>query len=152
MRKLSPLGILLGGIADVIATNIFEIPVVLVAAAQTHVGHLPKAEMARAIVTTMQSSPGLRTTGWLLGGLASVLAGYLAARIAKRGEVVNGALSSYLCIGLGVYSVMFTTSMLPLWQHVASVIGSPVLGAIGGYLRWRQAARPAKPALATATI
>jgi hypothetical protein len=70
--------------------------------------------------------------------MCSVLGGYVAARIAKRGELLNGALSAYLCIGVGVYGMIAGHSAIPLWQHLVAFVGSPILGALGGYLWMRQ--------------
>jgi len=36
----------------------------------------------------------------------SVLGGYVSARIAKHDELLNGALSSILCVGGGTYAVI----------------------------------------------
>lgn len=41
----------------------------------------------------------------LLGALCSVLGGYVAARLAARSELVNGALSAFLCIAFGLYAL-----------------------------------------------
>jgi hypothetical protein len=66
------------------------------------------------------------------------LGGYVAARLARRGEVVNGALSAYLCVGLGIVSWVTGSASLPAWQHVVAFVVSPALGAVGGYLRLKQ--------------
>jgi hypothetical protein len=138
MRVLSLKGILLGGIADIVATNIAAFPLIIVAATRVNTAGLPKAEQSKALVTAMQASFGLQVSGWILGGLCSVLGGYIAARLAKRGEVVNGALSAYLCVGLGIYSWVSGSAPVPAWQHLVAFVGSPALGALGGYLRLRQ--------------
>lgn len=150
MRTLSAKGIILGGITDIVATNVASFPLIVVAAARTNVVGLSKAEQTKALITAMQTSPALQVTGWLVGALCSVLGGYVAARLAKRGEVVNGACSSYLCIGLGVYGIFAASSpTVPLWQHLVAFVASPALGALGGYLRLQQG-RPRDPSFATA--
>jgi hypothetical protein len=53
-------------------------------------------------------------------------------RIAKHDEVPNGALSSILCVGFGVYAVANGTGHL--WLHLLYLHLSPALGALGGYL------------------
>jgi len=53
-------------------------------------------------------------------------------------EVLNGALSSILCVGSRVYTVINLNSAGPLWLHLAFLPLSPALGALGGYLRSRQ--------------
>ena len=81
-----------------------------------------------------------------------VLGGYLAARVAKRGEVLNGALSAYFCVGLGIYGMAVGQAAVPVWQHLVSFVASPALGALGGYLRLRQTSRPEDPPLASPVL
>jgi hypothetical protein len=86
------------------------------------------------------------------GAMASVLGGYVAARIAKRGHMWNGALSSYLCIGSSIYALgTGAGGTIPLWQHIAFLPLSPALGALGGYIvAKRGASHEMKPAEAMA--
>jgi hypothetical protein len=86
----------------------------------------------------LKGSTLLVVSSSILGGLCSVLGGYVSARIAKHDEVLNGALSSILCVGSGVYTVINLSSAGPLWLHLAFLPLSPALGALGGYLRSRQ--------------
>jgi hypothetical protein len=141
MRAFSWKGVVLGGITDIVATNIAAFPLAIVAAVGTDLTSLPKAERGKALVAVMHASLGFQMTGLVLGAMCSVLGGYVAARIAKRGELLNGALSAYLCIGIGVYSVIVGHSATPLWQQLVAFVGSPILGAYGGYLWVRQANR-----------
>ncbi|MCG2641381.1 hypothetical protein ACFPFP_18750 [Bradyrhizobium sp. GCM10023182] len=73
-----------------------------------------------------------------LGGLCSVLGGYVSARIARHDEVLNGALASILCVGLGIYAAARGTGHL--WLDILYLPLGPALAALGGYLRSRQAA------------
>jgi len=63
---------------------------------------------------------------------------YVSARIAKHDEVLNGGLSSILCVASGVYAVINVSPAAPLWLHLVYLPLSPALGALGGYLRSRQ--------------
>lgn len=138
MRTVSLKGVLLGGVADIVATNIAAFPIMVVAAARANVAALPKAEQTKAILAVMQASQWLQLSGWVFGGLCSILGGYVAARLARRGEVLNGALSAYLCLASGIYAWISGSPPIPAWQHVAAFLVSPALGAVGGYLRLRQ--------------
>ena len=140
MRAFSWMGVLLGGIVDIVATNVVAFPLAIVAAVGANLSGVPASERGKALVAVMQASPGIRISGLVLGALCSVLGGYVAARLAKRGELLNGALSAYLCVGLGIYSMLPGHSTLPAWQHLASFVASPLLGAYGGYL-WARAAK-----------
>ena len=59
---------------------------------------------ATAIMSLVHADTTLHSIQLALGLACSILGGYVAARIAKNGEVLNGALSSFLCILLGIYS------------------------------------------------
>ena len=61
--------------------------------ADTAVGSMTKIFMASTLLFI--SSP-------ILGGLCSVLGGYVAARIAKHDELLKGELSSILCVASGL--------------------------------------------------
>jgi hypothetical protein len=76
-----------------------------------------------------------------LGGLCSVLGGYVSARIAKHDEILNGALSSILCIGFGVYALLGGGAAGHSALHLIFLPLSPALGALGGYLSSRRNAR-----------
>ena len=141
MRAISWNGVILGGITDIVATNIVETPLAIIAVRGSNFSSLPASERGQALVALMQGSPGIQMSGWVLGAMCSVLGGYVAARLAKRDELMNGALSASFCVGLGVYSLVGGHSPFPLWQHLIAVLGTPFLGAYGGYLCARRANR-----------
>lgn len=67
--------------------------------------------------------------------------GYVSARIAQHDELLNGALSPIPCVAGGTYAVISGRAADDLWMHLVFLPLSPALGALGGYLRSRQAAR-----------
>jgi hypothetical protein len=67
-----------------------------------------------------------------------VFAGYLAALIAKQKELASGALSAWLWITVGMLSLFSRKLFLGIWLDLLSLLLSPVLGLIGGYLRRAQ--------------
>jgi hypothetical protein len=137
VSPLSLKGIVLGGITDIVATNIVAFPIVIVAALQADAVNLPKEEQTRAVIDTLQGTPSLFVTQLVLGALCSVLGGYVAARIAKRSPLLNGALSAFLCVGFGLYSLVARADALGPWSHPGFLLLSPALGAMGGWL-WQR--------------
>src|SRR2546425_2594959 len=105
MKQISFKGIVVGAIADIVGTNILAIPVVMIAALKVDLLHVAKEQQTRVLLNTIRATPSLHIAQLLVGSFCSVLGGYLAARIAKRTEVLNGALSAFLCVGLGIYAV-----------------------------------------------
>jgi hypothetical protein len=76
----------------------------------------------------------------ILGMGCSVLAGYLAARMAKEKELLYGASSAILCTGLGVFAIVKSHQYDAKTLLMEPV--SIVLGTLGGYLRLRTMKRP----------
>jgi hypothetical protein len=142
MRRISFRGALVGGFIDVIGSGILGIPLFAIASA-SYVSSHPGASLSQ-INLAVQSNPLTIANEWLVGGACSVLGGYVAARFANRDEILNGALSAWLCVLTGI--LYWNADNAGIAQHMLAMIASPLLGAVGGYLllRWR-----AKGAVAT---
>lgn len=140
--KLSIKGVLLGAVADIVTTNILAIPIVMVVDVRLVHSAPGTAPSVAAFTQAMKGSPGLYLTALVLGSVASVFGGWVAARVARRSEVLNGAVSAVACMGFGVYAMIRYPQSAPLWQHIAFLVLSPVLGAVGGVIERRQPRRP----------
>jgi hypothetical protein len=141
MRRISITGVLTGGVVDIVATNVAAIPIVGYVIATSGIGNLPKVQQTAAVMAAIKASVGLYLTLGVLGSLCSVLGGYVAAVLARRAEVLNGALSAYLCVGLGIWTLLVGQGQLPTWLYILLLPLSPALGALGGYLRAVQVRR-----------
>ncbi len=139
MKRISLKGVAIGNIADIVSTNVILLPVIVYIVASSTSGSLPDhgAGFSAAI---LRESTAVLISSSVLGGICSVLGGYVSARIAKHDEVLNGGLSSILCVGSGVYSLISGIAAGHLWLHLAFLPLSPALGALGGFLRSRQIA------------
>ena len=126
---------IIGSVTDILATNLVTIPVVVYLTISHNLAAIPKDQVSSALMQILRNDPVLFSTQLLLGSLCSVLGGYVSARIAKRNEVLNGALASFLCVGSGLYALLFSAASAPLWQHLLSFVTSPALASFGGYLR-----------------
>ncbi len=135
MRRVSVKAVLIGAVVDIVATNMLSIPLMFYVVASRHLAALPKEQVSKAFLEAMQSDPSLMVMQFLVGGGCSVLGGYIAARIAKRHELLNAALSSFLCVGIGLYALMFTSLTTPIWKVLLDFVLGPGLAAFGGYLR-----------------
>ena len=87
-----------------------------------------------AIEQAMLNDSRLFLYSFVSGSFWSIFGGYLAARIAKRSELLNGALASCLCVGTGLYSLGAGHSAFPLWLQLLPLVTSPALALFGGYL------------------
>ena len=139
MGRISWWSVLLGGIIDVGGTGLAGIPVVFyVMATRPDIVALPQTEQTAAITAFIKGHVILYVVLAAIGTAFSVLGGYLAAYFAKRSEVLNAALSSYFCLALGVSSLISRTEQMPTWLFVLLLPLSPLVAALGGYLRLRQ--------------
>jgi len=133
MKRISLKGVVIGNIVDIVSTNIAVLPIMM----YILISSGPSGDTAGSTIQALMASSTFRVSSIILGALCSVLAGYVSARIAKHDEVLNGALSSILCVAGGVYAVFSRSAAL----HLALLPLSPVLGALGGYLSSRRNGR-----------
>jgi hypothetical protein len=115
----------MGNIADIVATHVVMLPLMIYFAVSSG---LPPAKI-------LKESTVLYVSYVILGGVCSVLGGYVSARIARHDELLNGALSSMLCVSGGMYAVISGSAADDLWMHLVFLPLSPALGALGGFLR-----------------
>jgi hypothetical protein len=141
LKDLSLQGVFIGAVADLVLTNLLVLPLVVITdtriARETPGGKLAPAMFAHALATNKE----LYLVMMLLGALASIAAGWIAARVARRAEMLNGAASAIACASLGVYALFRYPEAAPLWEHVVFFILAPALGALGGLIYRRRPAR-----------
>jgi len=140
MNRISLKGVMIGNIVDIIATNVVVLPVMIYILFSS----APPGLTPDAVGRFLMASTALRVASIGLGALCSVLGGYISARIAKRDDLLNGALSSILCVGFGVYALLSGSAGDQFGLHLAFLPLSPALGALGGYLNSRRHARQPK--------
>lgn len=141
MNARPVVGVVVGGVTDIVATNLFVLPLVVYVAATRDLSGIPPEQAGNRMLAMISETPSLQAAGWFLGLSATVLGGYVSARIARRAEVKFGAMSAWLCMSLGVYGLVAHVGTAPLWQHALAFVLSPTFGALGGHLRARQIRR-----------
>jgi hypothetical protein len=130
MNKVSIRGVVVGGITDIVATVILTLPLVVNVIAE--LTDTPK-ELQAAVTTTIEADPLLYVLESVIGLACSVLGGYVAARVAKHDELLNGLLASSLPVALGVYSLANDSG--PMFLPVLLLMASPLCSGFGGHLR-----------------
>jgi hypothetical protein len=138
MRKVSLIGVIVGGIVDIVATNILALPLVIPLLPKLRAQGTAPDQMSAALVATIHSNFSLLCLQLLIGLAGSAIGGYVAAWIAKRGHLLNGALSAWLCLLTGIYG-LFTIKAEGSMQmlQIVDFIIAPLAGMLGGYLRFR---------------
>lgn len=135
MAKLSVKGALIGGVLDVVASGILGVPLVMYVIASRNLVGLPPEQLKRSLSATIHASPSLYATQLAIGIVCTILGGYVAGRLAKHDQILNGVASSGVCMLVGIYSIASGKSSESLLvQLVLLLIVTPLCGAAGGYL------------------
>ncbi len=138
MRRVSWMAVVVGGIVDVGGTTIAGLPVVFYVMATGNILALPQTEQAAAVTAFIQGHTALYVALAAVGTFCSLVGGYVSALMARRSEVLHAALSSYLCLGLGIWTLASGQEQMPTWLFVLLLPLSPIVAGLGGYLRLRQ--------------
>lgn len=134
MQRISAKGVLIGGLAAVVSSILFDIPVSLYVLSKVDFRHLPPQQIKSAVAAASQAHPGIHTLEMLLGLLGAVLGGYVAALLAKHDGPLNGVLSSWLIVGLGIAGLAMGLSSDSVTTEILLLVASPLCALLGGYL------------------
>ncbi|HLG85195.1 MAG TPA: hypothetical protein VKY22_29715 [Bradyrhizobium sp.] len=138
MKRISLKGVAVGNIVDIVSSSIvgFLVAIYVLMSSAASVKDMDAANQF------VLASGVFWFWSTILGSLGSVLGGYIAARIARQDDVLNGALSSILCVGVTVYALVSGGAAGHEALYLVSLPLSPALTAFGGYLSARQRGRP----------
>jgi hypothetical protein len=135
VRRVSLMAVVIGGIVDIGGTSLAGLPVVAYVMATGGILALPQAEQTAAVMAFIKGHTGLYVLLAIFGTLCSVLGGYVSALLARRSELLNAALSSYLCLALGIWTLASGQEQMPTWLFLSLLPLSPLFAGLGGYLR-----------------
>lgn len=137
MGKISIKGVLIGGVVDMVASVALGLPFAIYALLKVDLSHTPNTQVSAAVTAVIHGNVPLYTAQLLVGLACSVLGGYVAAWLAKHDELLNGALSSVLCVALSIYTISTGKDSNPHWLQVLLLVASPLLALLGGDLMRR---------------
>jgi hypothetical protein len=146
MGKVSVKGVLIGGGVDVVASVVLDFPFAFYIMSKLDLSRVPKDQIGAGITTALHGNLPLYVGQLLVGLACSVLGGYIAARLAKHDELLNGFLSSWLCVALGVYTMALGKHSNALWVQIFLLVASPACALLGGALMRRQRQHRVQPA------
>ena len=141
MSRISVKGVLVGGIVDIVSSVVLALPFALYTVLKLDLSNIPKDRVESTVTAAIHGNVPLYIAQLLVGLACSVLGGYVAAWLAKHDELLNGGLSAFLCVGLGVYTMASGKDSNPLWIQILMLVASPTLAILGGYLMRRQRQR-----------
>lgn len=146
MSKVSIKGVVVGGIVDIFTSFVLGIPLVIYAVSRVDLSHTPKDQIKSVVAASLHGNVSLYTIQLIVGLACSALGGYVAAWLAKHHEVLNGGLSSFLCVAIGIYSISAGKDSHSLFVQVLLIVASPMFASIGGYVMWMQRQHRLQPA------
>ncbi len=91
MKRVSLKGVAIGNVVDIVSTNIVILPLIVYILASSKSAVAPN-DVANSITTILKESTVFNISSGILGGLCSILGGYVSSRLAKHDELLNGAL------------------------------------------------------------
>ncbi len=144
--KLSSKGIVIGGLVDVVLSVVLGVALAVYVVLSRGL-EVRDERVHHAIAVAIQSSTGLYGAKLAIGIACSVLGGYVAARLARRDELVNGILASWLCVGIGAYCLFAATVSESQFAQVVCIAITPLWYLLGAFLAYSlRAALDADPA------
>jgi hypothetical protein len=135
MRAISALAIVVGGVCDVVLSSILGVPLVIYTVSSRSLGHLPREQLQAAVVAAIHGAPALHAAQLAIGVGCSMLGGFIAASIAKQQRLLNGVLAAWLCMAVGVYSLLTGHVGESVPTHVMLFAVTPVWYLAGAWLR-----------------
>jgi hypothetical protein len=140
-KKVSFLGFIIGGIVDIVGSNVWGIVATLYVVFAYKLFTLAPGEITKNVMVIFKTDPLVFSANLIVGGFFSIFGGYIGALIAKHDELLNGALSAYFCVGLGLYGIFTGSYSGPVVLAFLSLLIDPLLAMFGGYLRLKQRSR-----------
>jgi hypothetical protein len=130
MSKVSIKGVLLGAFSDTILSSLAGSLAAFFVVLISHLLHQP--------VKLFHLYGILWAVLMLISFSFSLLGGYVAALVAKHDELLNGGLSSFLCVGVTTVSILTGKSHYPVVVQWLLLVASIAFAILGGYIRLRQ--------------
>ena len=131
MKRVSIKGVFIGGIIDMASSillgGLFAIGAIFVMHGIARTPHT-------AVIRSIQ----LRLALLIIGLACSMAGGFVSAKIAGHDELLNGALSSILCVTLGIYQLASGHADYQPFVQMLMMLASPTFALLGGYFRLRQ--------------
>ena len=131
LRQIRWVALIVSWVVDIGGSNLFAIVyfVALVAVGRLTLAQLSSPDFRNIVL----NDPVMFATSMAGGTFFSVLAGYVAARMAGRAPLLHGTLSSAACLGSDLLSLP-TLMTYPLWLAALGVFVSPLAGYAGGWI------------------
>jgi hypothetical protein len=131
LRQIKWLALIASWVVDIGGSSVFSL---VYFTALIAVGHYTAQQVGSPdFAKTMINDPEVFWTSFAGGTFFSLLAGFVAARMAGRAPLLHGTLSSGACLASHALSLPVLATY-PLWIVAAGIIVAPLAGCAGGWL------------------
>jgi hypothetical protein len=137
MGRISFRAVWIGALADMVLSTISAALIAIAFVVILHLTRTPNDPLDWALLRPQIQNSLLYGLQVLAGSACSVLAGLVAAWVAQHDELLNGALSSFASVLLGLFVTAADKDPHLRVIHILLLIASPLLGLLGGYIRRR---------------
>ena len=137
MGRISFKAVWIGAVTDMVSSTITGALIAVAFVVILHLIRTPNDPLDWALLKPENQNSLLYGLQVIAGSACSILAGFVAAWIAKHDELLNGALSSVACVLLGILAVAADKDPHLRLTHILLLIVSPLFGLLGGYIRHR---------------
>ena len=137
MRRISFKAVWIGAVTDMVSSTIAGALIAIAFVVILHLTRTPTNPLDWTLLKPENQNSMLYGIQVVVGAACSILAGFVAAWIAQHDELLNGALSSFVSVLLGLFVTSADKDPHLRLTHILLLIVSPFFGLLGGYIRHR---------------
>jgi len=137
VSRISFKAVWIGAVTDMVSSTISGALIAIAFVVILHLTRTPNDPLDWALLKPENQNSLLYGIQVIVGAVCSILAGFVAAWVAQHDELLNGALSSFASVLLGLFVTAADRDPHLHLTHILLLVASPLLGLLGGYLRHR---------------
>lgn len=137
MSRISFKAVWIGAVTDMVSSTVSGALIAIAFVVILHITRTPNDPLDWVLLKPENQNSLLYGIQVIVGAVCSILAGFVAAWVAQHDELLNGALSSFASVLLGLFVTAADRDPHLHLTHILLLVASPLLGLLGGYLRHR---------------
>jgi MFS family permease len=138
VRRIAIRSVIVGALIDWFTSSLLGAVSVVVVLLLLSIAHTDPDRTSGLVTTIVHGNPWYIAAQIVIAAGCSLVGGYIAARLTRHDARLNGALSSFLSVGLILVSIVIGHDPQQLTLQILVLPVKPVLGFAGGYLYERQ--------------
>ena len=134
LSKVSFKAVILGALVNIIGTTVWGFILISYVISTHGLAGLPVSELTHQLTNAINDDLLLKSLNWIMGGLFSILGGFIASQIAKKYILLNAGLSSFICVALVGYGAISAIGSSAFFWSILAVPLNILLALIGGFI------------------